>query len=499
MLSDEAIYVRARLAFLAGFTGLAFLKLPFPSGGGRSMFVALLLMIGATSAVLVAGERAGNVRERMRWVVVPDLLTVLGMTYLLHELEDGFFPIVVLLAIAYALILPRKQAMMVSLATMVAYVVGHLAAHAMSVPQWALFLLNAASVPLLALMVATSVEHRRQQEEQVKQAVADREEALDDVQRRVAELQAVSEITEVIHSSLDFERVGPVVLRILSKLIDLETCCLFVVDKDRSETLFSASIGMEVPSAARAHGHFDYGALDSHFSCLSLFDHGDMIVLFCATAEDTQRLNDDDRLVLGAIASELVVAVENSRLYKLTKTLAVTDELTGIANYRSLQNRLEDEVERSKRFGKKLSLLMLDVDDFKAFNDRYGHVAGDVALADIARALQSAVRDVDLVARYGGEEFSIVLPETDAAGAFVAAEKVREAVSESVLRGPEGEKCTAVTVSIGLATYPTHAHDREGLLREADDALYQAKCGGKNRVRSASNSASEKTQETMEA
>jgi diguanylate cyclase (GGDEF)-like protein len=126
---------------------------------------------------------------------------------------------------------------------------------------------------------------------------------------------------------------------------------------------------------------------------------------------------------------------------------------------------------------------MLDADNFKSYNDRFGHVAGDVALTELAKVIRSQVRDVDIVCRYGGEEFSVVLPETDSAGAFVVAEKVREAVANHLFPDGDGVACTTLTVSIGLATFPTHSDGREALLREADDALYRAKNGGKNRVR----------------
>jgi diguanylate cyclase (GGDEF)-like protein len=127
---------------------------------------------------------------------------------------------------------------------------------------------------------------------------------------------------------------------------------------------------------------------------------------------------------------------------------------------------------------------MVDVDDFKHFNDTNGHVAGDAALRDLGTVVRSIVREVDVVCRYGGEEFSVVLPETDAAGAFVAAEKLREAVSRHRFSDAEGATGEHLTVSIGLASYPAHAGDKDELLRLADDALYQAKNGGKDRVRS---------------
>jgi len=126
---------------------------------------------------------------------------------------------------------------------------------------------------------------------------------------------------------------------------------------------------------------------------------------------------------------------------------------------------------------------MLDIDGFKRFNDTQGHLAGDRALADMGAAIRSAVREVDVVTRYGGEEFSVILPETDTSGALIAAEKIREAVAAHQFVDAGGQPVLRLTVSIGLATYPVHAVDKESLLRHADDAVYQAKADGKDRVR----------------
>ena len=208
--------------------------------------------------------------------------------------------------------------------------------------------------------------------------------------------------------------------------------------------------------------------------------------MFCAAEEDLARLRDEDDIALTAIASELAVAVENSRLYKLTRRLAITDELTGLSNYRHLQERLDDEIGRAMRFDSAVSLLMIDADDFKSFNDRFGHVTGDRMLTEVATVMRQTVREIDFVARYGGEEFSIVLPETDAPGAFVAAEKVREAVEQYArVSTPDGGEAR-MTVSIGVCTVPSHAADKEALISGADDALYCAKGAGKNRVMAAS-------------
>ncbi|WP_347908904.1 sensor domain-containing diguanylate cyclase [Pseudomonas grandcourensis] len=161
--------------------------------------------------------------------------------------------------------------------------------------------------------------------------------------------------------------------------------------------------------------------------------------------------------------------------------LAATDALTGVANRRSLDQTLRHEWFRAQRSGKPLSLLMIDADHFKAFNDRHGHQAGDDALRALAEVIRANVhRPADLVARYGGEEFSVILAETDSEGAKQIAEHIREAVQKLPLVDP-GEP--PMSVSIGIATW-TAASDinLEQLLFSADKALYQAKEGGRNRV-----------------
>lgn len=162
-------------------------------------------------------------------------------------------------------------------------------------------------------------------------------------------------------------------------------------------------------------------------------------------------------------------------------TLASTDSLTGLANRRSLDRALRTEWARSQRNGKPLSLLMIDVDHFKAFNERHGHPGGDEALRRVAKVLNACVRrPADLVARYGGEEFMVVLAETDLNGALIIAETIRHAIEG---QPPFADDTAPVTVSIGVATQRTrNGFKLEDLLAAADVALYQAKDNGRNQV-----------------
>jgi diguanylate cyclase (GGDEF)-like protein/PAS domain S-box-containing protein len=196
-----------------------------------------------------------------------------------------------------------------------------------------------------------------------------------------------------------------------------------------------------------------------------------------------------DPVTKEALESVIVMrdVTERKLLEERLALLAMTDGLTGIANRRAFDEALEREWKRTMRYGTQVSLLLMDIDQFKEFNDHYGHQVGDDCLRAVAQAATGAVRGSDLVARYGGEELALILPQVDVAGAWEAAEKVR-AVIEALGIPHQGnpESGGVVTVSVGAATALARTGGTmrmpEGLLQAADHALYRAKHGGKNRV-----------------
>lgn len=188
-----------------------------------------------------------------------------------------------------------------------------------------------------------------------------------------------------------------------------------------------------------------------------------------------------DLRLFSVFASQAAVAIENARLYDETKALSLTDALTKTANRRHFDLMLDTEIRKAKGYSRPLTLAMVDLDNFKSFNDRYGHMAGDKMLLHIANTLKRNTRDTDFVARYGGEEFAIIFPETNNESALRVSQRVRAAIERDMLliRGIGRKK---LTVSIGLATYPVHAVCADSLIKNADKALYVAKQQGKNRV-----------------
>ncbi len=187
---------------------------------------------------------------------------------------------------------------------------------------------------------------------------------------------------------------------------------------------------------------------------------------------------------LQPLASQAAATLANVRAHQDIYSQAVTDALTGLFNRRHIQTVLADERRRAQRYGHPLSVIMLDVDGFKSYNDTYGHVQGDVLLKMMAGILQSQVRGADSVGRFGGEEFIVVLPETPPDEAFQTAERLRLAVAHTIFPGFAGDPNLAVfkTISLGVATYPDITDDTQALVTLADNALYRAKRSGRNQT-----------------
>jgi diguanylate cyclase (GGDEF)-like protein len=202
---------------------------------------------------------------------------------------------------------------------------------------------------------------------------------------------------------------------------------------------------------------------------------GEAIGTLCVIDDHQRGLSERQQQCLQALARQVMAQFELRRLVRELETLSTTDGLTGIRNRRAFDEKLVEEHQRSVRTRSPFSMLLLDVDHFKSYNDEFGHQAGDAVLEDVARILQYTVRNYDMAARYGGEEFGVVLPNTEKSGALELAERLRKEIerAEWIHR--------RITVSIGVATL-RFGQSVPALIEEADKALYTAKESGRNKI-----------------
>jgi diguanylate cyclase (GGDEF)-like protein len=211
---------------------------------------------------------------------------------------------------------------------------------------------------------------------------------------------------------------------------------------------------------------------------------GGRILGMLSVARAGEKFTQGERELFAYLAGQAGVSIENADLHDTVKRQAVTDELTGLFNHRRFQEVIANEVERTKRGGPGMGLIMLDIDNFKRVNDTYGHMQGDLVLREVARVLRESSREIDEPARYGGEEMAVALPGTDLQGAYRFAERVRHSIESLELPLIDGDGSLRVTASFGAAALPPNQPnaDKDALVAAADAALYRAKRSGKNRT-----------------
>lgn len=228
------------------------------------------------------------------------------------------------------------------------------------------------------------------------------------------------------------------------------------------------------------------GARVKSYLQIPMIYQDEVIGVFLISSQEERTLTYASLNFLEPVVERLAVALQNCYLFHETKALSLKDYLTDTANRRALDMQLEYEFRRAKRYNEPFSILVIDLDYFKTYNDTYGHLAGDQALKDIATIMKNEVREIDLVARFGGEEFVVLLPGTDREQAGAVAERIRRKVSEHLFM-PTAKTNARLTVSIGVATY-SGDDGEDGLnsikkiLHGADLKLYSAKSHGRNKV-----------------
>lgn len=281
------------------------------------------------------------------------------------------------------------------------------------------------------------------------------------------ELSVLFQVSQALAHTLELSELLNVIRKILTESLQISEFKLFFFTGSSKETL-------ELVSDQSSKN-------DSQLRIIPLMAADEPIGELHVGRGEKHSFSGGEIQLLESVANQVAIAYSRSKLYMKTKELSVTDELTGVFNRRHFGQALRMEWKRASRFDRSISLLMIDVDHFKSFNDRSGHLMGDKILKELASLLLRNIREVDTVARFGGEEFVIILADTDWKDALTVGEKLR-ALIETGDDLPDGKDFEGLTVSIGVSSYPEMADSEEELINTADLALYQAKESGRNRV-----------------
>lgn len=329
-----------------------------------------------------------------------------------------------------------------------------------------------------------------------------------ELEKSQAQVEMIYENSRILASILDTDGVVKEVMRIMGGILQYPHCSMVL--KDKWGNLFYRARSMtgrsnfhpkaidtgkmellrkvcDMEEAIRIKDiakRDDYEPLNTKARSVMLVpmtSHGQSTGALTAESKSVGQFSERDVQMLSIVARAAALALENAELHKKTEELTIIDELTETYNYRYFIQKLQEEKRRALRYDLPLSLVMVDIDWFKKFNDSHGHETGNIVLKQLSQIIKSCIRDVDIFARYGGEEFVIILPQTPQREASVIGERIRERVENMVINaGKAGQ--LKITVSVGISSFPENGKSQEELVSIADQALYRAKGDGRNLV-----------------
>lgn len=329
---------------------------------------------------------------------------------------------------------------------------------------------------------------------------------------RLLEIYALYNVSKALNTSIETEQMLMSLVNSISKGIHIDQILIMIRNKEKGDLYVASYTGFTEEDIHQARFKFGegfygqiasvgksrivndiakepsiaptdlFGSLISSILVVPFLRRGEVLGLICAYRDEPNKFDLNHISLFDSVAEHLATAFENAQLFVEAKMMAITDGLTGLYNKRFLLERLDMELAVGRRKQKCLTYMMLDIDNFKHYNDTNGHPAGDALLKEMASLILSSVRQTDIGFRYGGEELVILLPDTMKCDAIDVAEKLVRVIQNHPFPHRETQPMGYVSVSLGLATFPDDAKNRDDLIDKADAALYRAKEGGKNRV-----------------
>jgi len=330
-------------------------------------------------------------------------------------------------------------------------------------------------------------------------------------------LKSIYEIGKLLTSTLESEKVLQLITEKVGELLSAKNWSLLFVDEEREELYFGIVVGegseklkgkrlklsegiagwvathkkpILIPDVTKDSRFFSgmdkiTGFKTESIICAPLISRGKILgVIELINKKIGDEFTEADLESLMHLADYIAIAIDNAKNFEKIQELTIRDDLTCLYNTRFFHEMLEREIKRAMRKKSELSLIFMDLDHFKEVNDTYGHIYGSTLLKEVAEVIMHSVRNIDIPIRYGGDEFVIILPETSKAQAEIVAKRILNNIRERVFLQQEGLNLK-LTASIGFATFPDDAKDKESLIKSADNAMYKVKYTSRNDVKSA--------------
>ena len=322
------------------------------------------------------------------------------------------------------------------------------------------------------------------------------------VKREAKETALLYDVSQSLISTLDFEQLLRNILQRLKDTFNFLNVSVLLIDEER-QVLYTHSSLVYSPEDRELRLRIGKDGITGHvaktkrmYYCPDVTKDpyyvsgientrsevgfplliGDRLIgVLDVESTEVDGFSQDAILLLSSLSAQIAIAIDNARLYAETKKLSLTDPLTSLSNRRSYELFVDAEIRRAERYRRTFVVMMIDFDNFKIYNDKYGHTAGDIVLQKLSKIMKEIIRDVDFLCRYGGDEFVAILPETDASFALDVAERMRKKIAAQRIQ-------PKITLSIGIASFPHDAREKSKLIDLADQACYEAKQRGGNRV-----------------
>jgi len=503
----ESVHLISRVVFLAGI--LVYLLL---DTGTRPNLIPLLIIAAGQIATIatcwfIGRKGRGNITYTYLLTILADVVLITGAVWFTGKSGSNFFlfyfPAV---SVGAYILSPTTTVIFAGLIT-VSYLVG---VHDSLRDTTMLGIgVRTGFIWFYAMTVNFISEYFRRSETRLLSLFNTLNRRTSELEKIHAQMEMVYENSRILAGILDFDQIVDEILKIGERVLDYPALGIMLegpggnliyrgrlvgghkntrlkaVDHKTMELAYRVSNGSDPVRVVDLSSRTDYEPLLKSARSVMLVPmetHGKTTGLLTAESPRTGAFVEQDEQFLSVLARSAAMALENSILHRKTEELTIIDDLTDVYNYRYFAAKIEEEKRRAVRYNLALSLIMVDIDWFKRFNDNYGHEVGNQVLIGLTNVIKRGIRDVDILCRYGGEEFIIILPQTVEREALRIAERIRKDVEQAEFGAGAGIPSLKVTVSVGVSSFPENRRTEEDLINAVDQALYRAKGSGKNTV-----------------